>query len=115
MLKQYEELAVLEQGDDGAIVTIRGQDGPSVILGASYIAHLDRVLARALGEIHANPISSEYQSLKLLCAEIQTLVVTYEETCNKYGSQDSPSVTKSLTDAIEELEELRRQFNAIIS
>lgn len=35
MLQQYEELAVLDQGDDGAIVSIRGQDGPSVVLGKS--------------------------------------------------------------------------------
>jgi hypothetical protein len=115
MLKQYEELAVLEQGDDGAIVSIRGQGGPSVILGPTYMAHLDRVLARVLGEIHVNPISGDHPSLKLLCAEIRTLVSTYEETCNKYGSGESPSATRSLASALEEIEELRRQFDAIIS
>ncbi len=115
MLKQYEELAVLEQGDDGAIVSIRGQGGPSVMLGPTYMAHLDRVLARVLGEIHVNPISGDHPSLKLLCAEIRTLVSTYEETCNKYGSGEGPSAARSLASALEEVDELRRQFDAIIS
>lgn len=115
MMRQYEELAVLEQGDDGAIVSIRGQGGPSVILGPSYMAHLDRVLARVLGEIHVNPISVDHPSLKLLCAEIRTLVSTYGETCNKYGSDESPSTARSVAIALEEIEELRRQFDVIIS
>jgi hypothetical protein len=115
MLKQFEELAVLEQGDDGAIVSIRGQGGPSVLLGPIYISHLDRVLASVLGEIHANPISSNHTSLKLLCSEIQTLVSTYEETCHKFGSHEAPSAARSLASAFEELDELRRQFDAIHS
>ena len=115
MLKQYEELAVLEHGDDGAIVSIRGQGGPSVILGPAYMAHLDRILARVLGEIHTKPISNDHPSLKLLCAEIRTLVSTYDETCNKYGNDESLSATRSIANALEEIEELRKQFEAIIS
>lgn len=115
MLKQYEELAVLEQGDDGAIVSIRGQGGPSVILGPSYMAHLDRVLARVVGEIHVNPLSGDHPSLRLLCAEIRTLVSTYEETCNKYGSGESPSAARTTANVLEEVEALRKQFDAIIS
>jgi hypothetical protein len=115
MLKQYEELAVLEQGDDGAIVSIRGQGGPSVILGPSYLAHIDRVLTRVLAESAVYPISVNHPSLKLLCAEIRTLVATYEETCNKYGSGETPSATRSLTNALEEVDKLRSEFNAFIS
>lgn len=51
MLQQYEELAVLDQGEDGAIVSIRGQDGPSIVLGAGYLHHLDKVLAAAMCDI----------------------------------------------------------------
>lgn len=108
MLKQYEELAVLEQGDDGAIVSIRGQGGPSVLLGAAYIAHLDRVLAQAMSELHALPPRA---GVKLLCAELQTLLATYEETCNKFEGGGGSSEAKSLACALEELELLRRQFN----
>lgn len=115
MLKQYEELAVLEQGDDGAIVSIRGLGGPSVLLGPVYMAHLDRILARVLWELHANPLSGDQPTLKLLCAEICTLVSSYEETCNKYGSAESPRAARSTGNVLEELEELRGQFNAIIS
>ncbi len=115
MLKQYEELAVLEQGDDGAIVAIRGQGGPSVVLGPAYMAHLDRVLARVLGEIHAKPISNDHPSLKLLCAEVRTLVSTYEETCNKYGSGEGLPATRSVVNALDEIEALRKEFEAIIS
>jgi hypothetical protein len=111
MLKQYEELAVLEQGDDGAIVSIRGQGGPSVLLGAAYIAHLDRVLARALSELQTLPPRA---GVKLLCAEIQTLLATYEETCNKFEGGGAPSEARSLASALEELEVLRRQLNELL-
>ncbi|MBS7807186.1 hypothetical protein [Variovorax sp. PCZ-1] len=115
MLKQFEELAVLEQGDDGAIVSISGQGGPSVILEPNYIAHLDRVLSGVLAEIDVNPISSTHPSLKLLCAEIRTLVSTYEDTCNKYGNPESPSAARTIASALDELDELRKRFDAIIS
>ena len=110
MLKQYEELAVLEQGDDGAIVSIRGQGGPSVLLGAAYIAHLDRVLAQALSELLSSPPRA---GVKLLCAEIQTLLTTYEETCNKFEGSGAPTATKSLVSTLEELDALRRQLDEL--
>jgi len=108
MLKQYEELAVLEEGDDGAIVSIRGQDGPSVLLGAAYLAHLERVLGKAEGELGT---SSSSPALNLLCAEVKTLLATYRETCNKY--EGGPPATKSLVAALEELNELRRALEAL--
>ena len=110
MLKQYEELAVLEQGDDGAIVSIREQSGPSVLLGAAYIAHLDRVLARAVSELSSLPPRA---GMKLLCAEIQTLLATYEETCNKFEGGGAPTATRSLVSALEELEVLRRRLDEL--
>ena len=110
MLKQYEELAVLEQGDDGAIVSIRGQGGPSVLLGADYLGHLDNVLSKAESELAASPQSSTASSLRLLCLEVKTLLGTYNEACNKYLG--SPAPAKSLALAMAELDELRRQLDA---
>jgi hypothetical protein len=46
----YEELAVLEEGDDGAIVAIRGQGGPSVLLGPAYLGHLAALLGQVNGD-----------------------------------------------------------------
>jgi len=108
MLKQYEELAVLEEGDDGAIVSIRGQGGPSVLLGTTYLAHLERVLSKAQGEL---PPLSCSPALNLLCAEVGTLLASYRETCNKYEG-GSPAA-KSLAAALEELSELRRVLGAL--
>jgi hypothetical protein len=110
MLKQYEELAVLEQGDDGAIVSIRGQGGPSALLGSSYMEHLAVVALRARRQLDAVPTRFEVSALKLLCSEVQTLVSTYAETRNKYEGGPSPNVT--LAAALEEIEELRRNFEA---
>ena len=108
MLKQYEELAVLEQGDDGAIVSIRGQGEPSVLLGATYLSHLDQVLARAIAELHELPPRF---GLKLLVAEIQTLLSTYEEARNKYEGGGGPSGARSVAEALAELDALRRQLD----
>ena len=108
MLKQYEELAVLEEGDDGAIVSIRGQGGPSVLLGAAYLAHLERVIGQAEGEVAP---ASRSLALNLLCAEVKTLLATYRETCNKY--EGGPPATKSLAAALEGLNELRRALEAL--
>jgi len=77
MLKQYEELAVLEQGDDGAIVSTRGQDGPSVLLGAEYMEHLAVVTERARRQLEAVPERFEVSALRLLCSEVHTLMSTY--------------------------------------
>jgi len=107
VLKQYEELAVLEQGDDGAIVSIRGQGGPSVLLGAAYLSYLDRVLARAISELHELPPRA---GLQLLTAEIRTLLSTYEDTRAKYEGGGGPSEARSLAELLEELDALRRQF-----
>jgi hypothetical protein len=111
MLKQFEELAVLEQGDDGAIVSIRGQGGPSVLLGAGYLGHLQHVLVKAEAELSAISQSPQHYSLRLLCLEVKTLLATYDESCNKYiGSQAS---AKSYAAALAELEELRRQISEL--
>ena len=110
MLKQYEELAVLEQGDDGAVVSIRGQGGPSVLLGAAYLTDLDQVLARAIADLHELPPRA---GLKLLVAEVSTLLSTYEETRVKYEGGGGPSEARSLAEALEELSALRRQLNEL--
>jgi len=84
MLKQFEELAVLEQGDDGAIISIRGQGGPSVLLGAAYLGHLERVVSAANSELQRDAARGDAKAMRLLCAEVQTLLATYRETCNKF-------------------------------
>jgi hypothetical protein len=109
MLKQYEELAVLEQGDDGAIISIRGQGGPSVLLGAGYLGHLEHILAKAEAELDALRQSHKAPSLRLLCLEVKTLFATYDESCNKYIGSQAPS--KSYAAALAELEELRKQLS----
>ena len=106
MLKQYEELAVLEQGDDGAIVPIHDQGGLSVLLGATYLGHLEQVLELAEAELASQTTVPAISALRLLCFEIKTLLATYQETCNKYGA--GPSGPKTLEVAIEELNEMRR-------
>jgi hypothetical protein len=108
MLQQYEELAVLDQGDDGAIVSIRGQDGPSVVLGAAYLHHLDKVLAAAICDIE---VEATGQGVKLLCAEIQTLLSTYQETQNKFYGGGAPHSSRSVSEALCELREMRRQLD----
>ena len=110
MLKQYEELSVLEQSDDGAIVSIRGQGGPSVLLLSGYLGHMERVLARAQAELSGIPRN---KSLHLLCAEMGTLLATYDEACNKYYGAPPPA--KSLAAVLEELDEARRQIDAFPS
>ena len=111
MLKQYEELAVLAQGDDGAIVAIRGQGGPSVLLGAAYLGHLERVVNKAEVELARVPAGSVGSSLNLLCSELKTLLVTYQEACNKF--EGGAPASKSLAVAVAELEELRRSLDAL--
>ena len=110
MLKQYEELAVLEEGDDGAIVSIRGQGGPSVLLSAAYVSHLERAVKNAQAEL-AEVMPLRFAALRLLCAEVNTLVVQHQVTCNKY--EGGPGAAQSLAAAIEELEELRKQLCAL--
>jgi hypothetical protein len=108
MLKQYEELSVLEQGDDGGVVSVSGQTGPSVLLGASYIEHLAVVASRAQDQLHSIPIDDQTSALRLLCSEIQTLVGTFEEARNKfYGG---PPIRSSLKAALAQAIELRIQL-----
>lgn len=106
MLKQYEELSVLEQGDDGAIISVRGQDGPSVLLTGSYLLHLERVLYEAEAEL---VVVQHKPALRLLCSEVGTLLAAYNESRNKYYGAPSPE--KSLASALRELDELRRQLD----
>ena len=108
MLQQYEELAVLDQGDDGAIVSIRGQDGPSVVLRAGYLHHLDRVLAAAMCDIEGEAMG---QGVRLLCAEIHTLLAAYEETQNKFYGKGAPNSSRSVSEALLELREMRQQLD----
>jgi hypothetical protein len=108
VLKQYEELAVLEQGDDGAIVSIHGQGAPSVVLGAEYLEHLEHIVGQANEELTSHPAFKAAPALRLVCSELVTLIATYRETCNKYGHEFNPG--KSLALAIEELNVLRREL-----
>lgn len=110
MLRQYEELAVLEQGDDGAIVSIPGQGGPSVLLGVAYLGHLGRVVNAATLELVKASTSADHPAMRLLCAEVQTLLATYGETCNKFEGGPPPAM--SLAVALEELDALRRALAA---
>ena len=111
MLKQYEELAVLEQGDDGAVVSIRGQGGPSVLLGASYLGHLERVLKKAEAELNGVPARFNSSALRLLCMEVKTLLATHRETCSKY--EGGPPQAQSLAIVLEELDELRKLLDSL--
>lgn len=112
MLKQYEELAVLEEGDDGAIVSIRGQGGPSVLLSAAYIGHLEKAVRKARAELaDISPVRTT--ALHLLCEEVYALVTQHQATCNKY--EGGPGAAQSLAVAIEELEEIRQQLSTFPS
>jgi hypothetical protein len=112
MFKQYEELTVLEQGDDGAVVSVSGQSGPSVLLGPTYVEHLAVVAARTQSQLQDIPIEFQTTALRLLCSEIQTLVATFEETRNKfYGG---PPVQASSKAALAEAVELRIQFETYL-
>lgn len=110
-MKTYEELAVLEQGDDGAIVSIRGRNGPYVLLGAKYLGYLASVLRSAEESLEPVRMSPEVGALTALCAEIRTLLKSYDETCVKYGGTiPSP---RNLAEVERELEELRQQLLSI--
>jgi hypothetical protein len=110
MLKQYEELAVLDQGDDGAIVSVRGQGGPSVLLNSAYVGHLEMLLERASIELR-ECCGSGAAATRTLCAEIQTLIATYQEMCCKF--EGGPPARKSIAKALEELAEMRSRLNAL--
>lgn len=109
-LKQYEEIAVLEEGDDGAIVTVTGQSGASVLLGPTYLAHLQIITSLAAMQLHSVSARHDLPALKLLCAEMQTLLLTHHEACNKFFGSDGH---KTLAVAFEELKELRKQIDGL--
>jgi hypothetical protein len=109
MLKQYEEIAVLEQGEDGAIVSIRGQGGPCVVVGPTYLGHLARIVQQAAEEVDRGALTARAAATRLLVSEIRTLLTQYEASSNKYfGTTPMPM---SLARAMEELEELRKALN----
>lgn len=106
----YEELAVLEEGDDGAIVAIRGQGGPCVLLGPEYLGHLAALLSQVNGADRLLQYP-DYAPLVTLQQEMQRLLRTYDETCNKY--EGSPSPKKSIAQIVEELEAMAARLERI--
>jgi hypothetical protein len=109
-LKQYEEIAVLEEGDDGAVVTVSGQSGASVLLGPAYLAHLQLIVSLAEIQLHSLEGKQDTSAIKLLFAEMKTLLLTHHEACNKYFGSDSH---KTLEAAWEELRTLRKYINGL--
>jgi hypothetical protein len=107
-LKTYEELAVLEQGDDGAIVSIRGEDGPLVLLGPSYLGHLKQLVDRAYEALGSLSAGAKSEPVVALCAEMRTLLKTYDETRNKYLG--GPPAEQTIAQIEEELEQLRKNL-----
>jgi hypothetical protein len=105
----YEELAVLEQGEDGAVVSIRGEGAPCVLLRPPYLGHLAGMLEDlsddTVNELRAFP---RFKPLLDLYAEMRTLLNTYKETCHKYGS--ALPMSKSLQEIQDELDALAAQL-----
>jgi hypothetical protein len=110
-MKQYEEIAVLEQGEDGAIVSIRGEEGPFVLLGPKYLAHLGTRLRAANERIAALAVTRNVEAVSALCAEMESLLKTYDDTCCKYTG--GVTAAKSLADIEHEIEELRKQLSKL--
>ena len=104
-MKQYEEVSVLEHGDDGAVVSISGQENPLVLLKPAYLEHLVLLSNKAERELLHVPGRFETSALRKLCAEIQTLLSSYRETCNKFYG-DTPAEA-SLKAVLEEVETMR--------
>jgi hypothetical protein len=104
-MKQYEEVSVLEHGDDGAVVSISGQENPLVLLKPAYLEHLVLLSEKAYQELLRVPERFETRALKQLCAEIQTLLTSYRETCHKFYG-DTPAEA-SLKAILEEVEAMR--------
>ena len=104
-MKQYEEVSVLEHGNDGALVSISGQENPLVLLKPAYLEHLVLLSGKAERELLRVPGRFEISALRELCAEIQTLLTTYRETCNKFYG-DTPAEA-SLKAILEEVETMR--------
>lgn len=109
MFDGYEEIAVLEQGDDGAVVSIRGRPEPSVLLGPEYLGHLERVSQSASDQLSRIAGRGDVSAIKLLLAEMTTLLKTYDEACNKFHG--GVSGAKSLALMLEDLNALRQALN----
>jgi len=105
----YVELAVLEQGEDGAVVSIRGEGAPCVLLGPSYLGHLGGVLVGVTDDIFEELSAfPRFKPLLDACAEMRTLMRTYRETCHKYGS--SVPMSRSLQEIQDELNAMAAQL-----
>lgn len=110
-MKTYEELAVLDQGEDGAIVSIRGEAGPLVLLGPSYFGHLKSLLDRAQDTVSYMTPGGDFEPVAALYAEMRTLVRTYDEICNKFlGSAPS---ARTLAEISAETEQLRKELERL--
>lgn len=109
-MNTYEELAVLEQGEDGAVVSIRGQGGPCVLLGPAYLGHLGALLGQvsegSLDELKADAC---HQPLVTLCSEMRMLLKVYDDTCNKFSG--SVPATKTLAQIQDELDAMAKQLS----
>jgi hypothetical protein len=108
-VKPYKELAVLEQGEDGAIVSIRGIEGPLVLLGPEYLGHLAALVGAAEKAAGSLKPSSATESVSALCTEIRTLLNTYDVTCTRFFGDRSLPRTAAQID--QEIEDLRKQLD----
>jgi hypothetical protein len=107
-VKAYEELAVLEEGEDGAIISIYGQSAPFVLLSASYLGHLASVMRAAESLLERLSVDHKVGPLEVLCSEIRSLLKSYDDTCLKYtGNVAAP---KSMAEVERELDQLRQQL-----
>ncbi|MGL4573719.1 MAG: hypothetical protein ACRCV9_02910 [Burkholderiaceae bacterium] len=110
MSAQSEEFTVLESGDDGSVVSIRGREGLHVLLSGAYVTHLSNVAKRAESELVGLLAYRKQPGLQLLYAEVQTLVSVYQETCNKFEGGVHPSF--EIAALTEELAQLRSAFES---
>ncbi|OPF63183.1 hypothetical protein [Hydrogenophaga sp. H7] len=101
-MKSYEEVSVLEPGNDGAVVSISGQENPLVLLKPAYLEHLVLLSDKAERELLGVPERFETSALKQLCMEVQTLLTSYRETCNKfYGDTPAEASLKAVQEEVE--------------
>jgi hypothetical protein len=123
-MKTYEELAVLEQGEDGAIIEIRGEDAPFVLLGAKYLGHLTMLLRAADADVKLQSLEPDDSAIAALCAEMRSLLTTYDETCLKYfgnlsdakkraesGFRRDHARGRTVAEIEAEIEELRKELD----
>lgn len=65
----------------------------------------------ATAELRRTGVPATANAMYLLCAEVRTLLTTYNETCNKF--EGGEPAAKSLATALEELDGLRKALLAI--